>query len=227
LVFPFSLPIFPKISIGLAWELDGEILWEGWMIRRQARPCKKLFVMYRWFGVVPQGLDVLFSFVLFGDFRCLFLAIFLEWFRGLSLWDLVGMYAWAIRGSFPFDCPPKSVSKGARFWGFRCSRIRGVLGGISLIPLDLASFGVQKLGYEVPMRCSYYPQSLVQIRGVIREIGNWIWGCWPAGDVHPDELRSHQSDQCVSLVWLVRTPIEFCSSEHLGEFAVVPCCCYF
>jgi hypothetical protein len=28
--------------------------------------------------VVPQGLDVLFPFVLFGDFQSLFLAIFLE-----------------------------------------------------------------------------------------------------------------------------------------------------
>jgi hypothetical protein len=60
------------------------------MIRRQARPCMNLFVMYRSFGVVPQGLDVLFLFILFGDSRSLFLAIFLERFRGLSLWDMVG-----------------------------------------------------------------------------------------------------------------------------------------
>jgi hypothetical protein len=62
--------------------------------------------------------------------------------------------------TFPFDSPPKSMSKGARFWGFWCSRVRGVLAGISSIPLDLASFGGQNLGYGVPMRCSYYPQSL-------------------------------------------------------------------
>jgi hypothetical protein len=68
------------------------------------------------------------------------------------------------------------MSKGARFWGFRCSRVRGVLGGISLIPLDLSSFGGQKLGYGLPMRCFYYPQSLVQICGAIREIRSWIWG---------------------------------------------------
>jgi hypothetical protein len=49
-----------------------------------------LFVMYSLFGVVPQGLDVLFPFVLFGDYRNLFLAIFLERFQGFSLWDLVG-----------------------------------------------------------------------------------------------------------------------------------------
>jgi hypothetical protein len=68
------------------------------------------------------------------------------------------------------------MSKGARFWGFQCSRVRGILGGISSIPLDVASFGAPNLGYEVPMRCSYSPQSLAQIRGVIREIGSWIWG---------------------------------------------------
>jgi hypothetical protein len=42
---------------------------------------------------------------------------------------------------FPFDSPPKFLSKGARFGGFWCSRVRGVLGGIFSIPLDLASFG--------------------------------------------------------------------------------------
>jgi hypothetical protein len=42
--------------------------------------------------MVPQGLDVSLSFVLFGDFQSPFLAIFLEQFRGLSLWDLVGVY---------------------------------------------------------------------------------------------------------------------------------------
>jgi hypothetical protein len=83
---------------------------------------------------------VLFPFVLIGDFWSLFLQIFLETFRGLYLWVLVGMYARTLRGSFPFDSPPKSVSKGARFWGFRCSRVRGVLGGISSIPLDSTSF---------------------------------------------------------------------------------------
>jgi hypothetical protein len=67
------------------------------------------------------------------------------------------------------------MSKVPRFWGFWCSRVRGVLGGISSIPLDLASFGGKNLGYGVPMRCSYYPQSLVQIRGAIWEIGSWIW----------------------------------------------------
>jgi hypothetical protein len=84
------------------------------------------------------------------------------------------MYASTLCGSFPFDSPPKSVSKGARFWGFLGSRVRGVLGEISSIPLDLLSFGGPNLDYGVPMRCSYYPQSLAQICGAIREIGSWI-----------------------------------------------------
>jgi hypothetical protein len=93
------------------------------------------------------------------------------------------------------------VSEGARFWGFRCSRVRGVLGEISSIPLDLANFGGQNLGYGVPMRCSYYPQSLAQIRGAIREIGSWIWGSLLTGVVHPESSghtgltrASHRSD---------------------------------
>jgi hypothetical protein len=39
-----------------------------------------------------------------------------------------------LRGSLGCDSSPKSVSKGARFWGFPSSRVRVVLGGISSIP---------------------------------------------------------------------------------------------
>jgi hypothetical protein len=81
-----------------------------------------------------------------------------------------------LRGSLGYDSPPKSVSKGARFWGFSRSMVRSVLGGISSIPPFWTSFGGIKLGYGLLMRCSYYPQSLVQVRGVIREIEVWIWG---------------------------------------------------
>jgi hypothetical protein len=72
--------------------------------------------------------------------------------------------------------PLKSVSKGARFWGFLLSRVRGVFGGISSISLDLASFGGPNLGYGVTMRCSYFPQSLVRISEANREIETWICG---------------------------------------------------
>jgi hypothetical protein len=67
-----------------------------------------------------------------------------------------------------------------------------------LNPLDLASFGGQNLGYGLPMRCTYYPQIIAQVRGVIRDIRVWIW-----------------------------TLVGFCSGERLGEFAVVSCGCCF
>jgi hypothetical protein len=79
-----------------------------------------------------------------------------------------------LHGSLGCDSSPKSVSKEARFWGFPSSRVRGVLSGISSIPPFWTSFGGIKLGYRLLMRCSYYPQSLVQVRGAIREIEVWI-----------------------------------------------------
>jgi hypothetical protein len=42
---------------------------------------------------------------------------------------------------FPFYSPPKSVRKGARFWGFHWLRVCGVLGGNPSVPLDSVSFG--------------------------------------------------------------------------------------
>jgi hypothetical protein len=89
-----SFPIFPyyflRIFIGLAWELHSVILWEGWMIGQQARPCMNLFGMYRWFGVVPQDFVVLFPVVLGGDFRSPLLVVFSVYFRDLVLGDLMG-----------------------------------------------------------------------------------------------------------------------------------------
>jgi hypothetical protein len=66
-----------------------------------------------------------------------------------------------LHGSLGCDSPPKSVSKGARFLSFSSSRLRGVLGGISSIPLVSTSVGGIKLGYGLLIRCSYCPQSLV------------------------------------------------------------------
>jgi hypothetical protein len=183
--------------------------------------------MYRWFGVVSQCLDVLFPFVLFGDFRSLLLEIFLERFRSISLWDLVGVYAWTLHGSFLFDSPLKFVSKGARFWGFRCSRVRGVLGGIFLDSSWFSKFwwtkswlwGTQEVLLLSPKSCTN-PWSNSGDRKL--DLGELTRGCCSS-----QELRSHRSDRCLSPVWPVQTPVEFCSGEHLGEFAVVLCCYYF
>jgi hypothetical protein len=60
------------------------------MIGRQARPCMNLCCMCRLFGVVPQGLDVLFPVVLGGDFRSPLLVISLGCFQDLSLGDFMG-----------------------------------------------------------------------------------------------------------------------------------------
>jgi hypothetical protein len=77
------------------------------------------------------------------------------------------------------------------------------------------------------MRCSYYPQSLAQVRGAIREIEVWIWGVdplvlfIPTNSGHTGLIgASHWSDRC-------RPLLSFCSGERLGEFVVVPCGCYF
>jgi hypothetical protein len=137
-IFPFH---FPLEFLGLAWELHGEILWAGRMLKRHARPCMNLFGMNRWFRVVPQGRDVSFPFILFGDLRNLFLENFLWRFWDVSLWDLLGDVCMNRSCTFSFDSPPKYVSKGAQFWGFRCLRVRGILGGNPSIPLDLTSFG--------------------------------------------------------------------------------------
>jgi hypothetical protein len=62
-----------------------------------------------------------------------------------------------LRGSLGCDSPPKAMSEGARFWGFLRSRVRGVLGEISLIPPFWTSYGGIKLGYGLLMRCSFFP----------------------------------------------------------------------
>jgi hypothetical protein len=74
-----------------------------------------------------------FFLVIFGAFSWRFSRSDFEAFLFGIWW---GMYAWTLLGSFSFDYPLKFVSEGARFWGFRCSRVRGVLSGISSIPLD-------------------------------------------------------------------------------------------
>jgi hypothetical protein len=69
------------------------------------------------------------------------------------------------------------------------------------------------------MRCSYYPQSLVQVCGAIREIEVWIWRSCPVGAVHPELPRLHGSDRCSWLVW----PVRVTCAIYLGWTAWLVC----
>jgi hypothetical protein len=60
------------------------------MIGRQARTCMNLCGMYRLFGVVPQGLVVLFPVVLGCHFQSPLFVFFSGCFRDLGLGDLMG-----------------------------------------------------------------------------------------------------------------------------------------
>jgi hypothetical protein len=118
---------------------------------------------------------VLFPVVLGGDFRSPLLVVFSVCFRDYSLGDLMGEICVNPSWFFCLLFPSQIRELRGSILGFRCSRVKGVLGWISSIPLDFASFGGQNLGYGLLMRCSYYPQSLVNVRGVIRDIEVWIW----------------------------------------------------
>jgi hypothetical protein len=118
------------------------------------------------------------------------------------------------------------VSKGARFWGFLPSRVIGILGGISSIPLDLASFGGSNLGYGVPMRCTI-PKVLCKSVERFGRSGVGFGGVDPRVVVHPESpgftgltSASHRSD------WY-RPPVGFCSGERVDEFPFVLCGCCF
>jgi hypothetical protein len=118
----------------------------------------------------------------------------------------------------PFDSPPKSVSRGARFWGFFRFRVRGVLGGNPSITLDLVSFSGLNRGYEMAMVLILSPKSCAN-----------LWS--ESGDRHLDLeeltrgllfiLRAqifsgltgafHRFDQC-------RPQLVFCSGERPSVF---------
>jgi hypothetical protein len=134
------------------------------------------------------------------------LVISLRGFETLLFGIWWGMYAWTIRGSFPFDSPPKSVSKGARFWGFLRSRVRGVFGEISSFPLDLPSFGGPNHSYGMPMRYSYYPKVLCESVERIGRLEFGFGGVDSRVAVHPESPGLDRCDRCLSPVWPVPTP---------------------
>jgi hypothetical protein len=125
LFFLFSLPIFLRISIGLAWELHGEILWEGRMSGRKQDLVWTFHCIYRWFGVVPQGL------IVFLPFSVLMISGAFSWiFRGEDLraflWGiLVGCHVWGPCASLLGDLDPTNPLKRLRFRCFRWFRSMG------------------------------------------------------------------------------------------------------
>jgi hypothetical protein len=89
-------------------------LWEGRMIGRELDLVWTFHGMYRWFGVVPQGLIVFVLFFHFGDFQGLFLGMSMGSFGGVSLRDsclmsrmrTLGLFSW-----WPWsNKPSKTVS---------------------------------------------------------------------------------------------------------------------
>jgi hypothetical protein len=126
----FGFPIFPRISVGLAWELHGEILREGWMLRRQSRPCMNLSLLYRRFGIVIFvglfGASLVFSFS--GWFRG-FERVFFEflwgdhgWVPCASLWMILTLKRWNHLDSMVFGWSSLSLVE------FMWSAIPDVLG---------------------------------------------------------------------------------------------------
>jgi hypothetical protein len=99
-VFSFSFSFFLYFSrTGL--RASCEIYREGWMYGWQARPCMNFHGMYRWFGMVPQGGEVLFpSFfvVIFGALCCAFLGrvmSMISWgFSWVSRMRILCLFGW-------------------------------------------------------------------------------------------------------------------------------------
>jgi hypothetical protein len=114
------------------------------------------------------------------------------------------------------------VSKGARFWGFLFSRVRGVVGGFSSIPLNLASFGGPNLGYGVPMRCSYYPKVLCKSVERFGRLGVGFEGVDLRALLIPS-YPSCSSEKRFREACLVG----FALGERLGVFPIISYCCCF
>jgi hypothetical protein len=95
-------------------------------------------------------LDVFSRVVLGGDFRSPLLVISLGCFRDLSLGDLMGEICGNPSWFFGLRFPPKSVSKGARFWGFPGSRVEVFLAGF----LRFLLFGRVLVGLNLAMDSS-------------------------------------------------------------------------
>jgi hypothetical protein len=192
--FPiFSSSIFPLEFLGLAWELHGEILWEGRMIGRKLDLVWTFMVCIddsAWFLKACLSSSRFFFLVIFGAFSWWF-----SWrdFEAVLLGICWGVYAWTIRGSFPFDSPPKSVRKGAQFWVFVVLGFGVFLAEILRFLLIQRVLVDHNLAMECPWGVPTVPKVLF---GSVERIGSWIWRSWPAGVVQPELPRLDRSDRC-------------------------------
>jgi hypothetical protein len=169
--------------------------------------------MYRWFGVVPHGLDVLFPFILFGYFRSFFLAIFWERFRGLSLWDLVGDVCMNPSWFFSLWFPSQICEQRGSILG-----VFGAL-GLEVFLVDFFdSSRFSKFWWTKSWLWSAHEVFLLSAKSCtnpwsdsgVREFGSWIWGSWPTGPIHPRAAQPDRSDRCSSPVWPVQRLCGFC-----------------
>jgi hypothetical protein len=103
--------------MGLASELHGEILSEGRMIRRKLDIVWIFHVMYRWFGVVPQGLLEFLLFFLFDDFRSFFMEFLWGSFGGVYLRDSCRMSRMRTLCVFAWWSCSNNTSETASIWG--------------------------------------------------------------------------------------------------------------
>jgi hypothetical protein len=138
-----------------------------------------------------------------------------------------GMYAWTLRGYFPCDSPPKSVSKGAQFWGF--PRSWKVVFLVEILQFLLVQWVL--VDQIIAMGCPWSTPIVAKVWCESMErIGKSGFGFgWvdPRVAVHPEcpdligmTSAPHRSDQCKSL-------LGFGIGEGPGVFPSFPVCCCF
>jgi hypothetical protein len=139
----------------------------GW----QPGSCMNHHGMYRWFGVVPQGLvlPLLFSFLMiFGALSCEFYGGVL---RVISCRFLVGCHIWGPCASLADDFIPRTPLNWPQFGGFSSCSSSWPTGPRSEITLDWEHFG------SIPLR-ERSQLSLKFRRNLWVELGDRAIGSW-------------------------------------------------
>jgi hypothetical protein len=180
---------------------------------------KSTIIDHKVFLVVPQGM-----FWVLPGFP--FLVIFGAFYWRFSWRDFEAIFLGICWGSFPFDSPPKSVRKGARFWGFRCPRVGFFLAGILRFVLFQRVLVDHNLAMECPWGLPTIPNVLFETLERIGRSGVGIEGVDPRVLFIPScpgmaglTGASDRSKQCVPFVG-------FASGELLVPCVYGWCCCW-